>query len=971
MAVLVTAICVGDDMRKNRKFALILFLLLTLLALFSCGECEHDFSEANCLEAKKCTLCGISEGSPLGHNFSEATCTAPRTCTECGAVEGEPIAHSFGMWTVKIAATCTSDGVRERVCECGEKESAVIPSSHSIKHVEAKAPDCKGVGWDAYEYCTNCDYTTYNEIPVLHNYVSTTVPPVCTVDGYTEHVCSICGDSYRDNPVGKTGHTMGKWYLSAPVTEESDGEMRSNCLNCLHYETEPLDVITSGNFGKSSTSTPSSAVTYKLFEDGTLRIEGSGATFGCGWDGRNQPFISYRDSITSIIICEGITETTGGDFASLTKLLSVKFPSTLTKLNTNAFMDSFDKSVNSITIPATVTYIGTYVFGPFALDTAVFTNITVENPNMTFYSGTAANIPKIFNGGKANSSIKLYSTGSENNVKAYANTIGATYVDLSGTVSGTVGNVKYECFDGKLSLSAIDKTAEAVLPLSSPWLERIPRASITEIEVGEGISLIAENYFKDYTSLTDVVLSPDVRSIGSGAFSCSSKCTSSMKINFPEKLSVIGSEVFKNRSAVTVSAFSGSAADEFCEDGVTVNICKVFRLLMIGNSLSLDAADCTSAGSSSVLYDIIKAMLGENSLVEIGILYSGAKTAAWHATVAERESCEYQFYFISDETDGLWSIVSTNASTALGLGYADWDYVTIQPYGSEVLNGVDDTTTGSTDKAAKFLPLSASLPYIIDCVADKAPDAQIYYYLTWSNVSSTGMLNLGSTAYEGMRSVAITALGHIGEGGKGFSGLIPVGTAIQNARSSYLATLKYTGEGDKQVGLQRDAVHLSRHVGRYIAALTFAEVLVPGSERSTGYVLPSITDSEEVGKLPSEYTEISRLAVSNAIASIALNGNDKYKPISVVGYTENPVETLTKAILTLGSLELSAENATELSEAIKATVMQHAKAGVKVSVTLGEAVSPSTTPTQFSATVNISYGYTAQSVSVNGTVKLP
>ena len=34
--------------------------------------------------------------------------------------------HAFGQWTVTKEATCTEDGSRERVCECGEKETEVI-----------------------------------------------------------------------------------------------------------------------------------------------------------------------------------------------------------------------------------------------------------------------------------------------------------------------------------------------------------------------------------------------------------------------------------------------------------------------------------------------------------------------------------------------------------------------------------------------------------------------------------------------------------------------------------------------------------------------------------------------------------------------------------------------------------------------------------------------------------------------------
>ena len=43
-------------------------------------------------------------------------------------VEGTGHVHSFGEWTVTTEPTCTEEGSKERVCECGEKETEVIPA---------------------------------------------------------------------------------------------------------------------------------------------------------------------------------------------------------------------------------------------------------------------------------------------------------------------------------------------------------------------------------------------------------------------------------------------------------------------------------------------------------------------------------------------------------------------------------------------------------------------------------------------------------------------------------------------------------------------------------------------------------------------------------------------------------------------------------------------------------------------------
>lgn len=35
----------------------------------------------------------------------------------------------------------------------------ILPVEHNLIQVDAKAPTCTEIGWDAYEYCTVCDYS--------------------------------------------------------------------------------------------------------------------------------------------------------------------------------------------------------------------------------------------------------------------------------------------------------------------------------------------------------------------------------------------------------------------------------------------------------------------------------------------------------------------------------------------------------------------------------------------------------------------------------------------------------------------------------------------------------------------------------------------------------------------------------------------------------------------------------------------
>ena len=47
----------------------------------------------------------------------------------------------------------------------------IVPDNHNIIHHEAQVPTCTEIGWNAYETCSRCDYTTYEEIPATgHNW---------------------------------------------------------------------------------------------------------------------------------------------------------------------------------------------------------------------------------------------------------------------------------------------------------------------------------------------------------------------------------------------------------------------------------------------------------------------------------------------------------------------------------------------------------------------------------------------------------------------------------------------------------------------------------------------------------------------------------------------------------------------------------------------------------------------------------
>ena len=164
-----------------------------------------------------------------------ATCTAKAVCEACGGEYGEkdPNNHDLVQHAAK-APTCTEIGwdTYDRCIRCGYTTRKELPAlNHDLEQHAAKAPSCTEIGWNAYDTCSRCDYTTYAELPALnHDYQAVTVEPTCETDGYTVFTCSRCKDSYTADPTDKLGHQFGAW------SPNGTGSQSADCLRqgCAH-----------------------------------------------------------------------------------------------------------------------------------------------------------------------------------------------------------------------------------------------------------------------------------------------------------------------------------------------------------------------------------------------------------------------------------------------------------------------------------------------------------------------------------------------------------------------------------------------------------------------------------------------------------------------------------------------------------------------------------------------------------------
>ena len=137
----------------------------------------------------------------------KATCSAKAVCEVCGGEYGEKDSNNHDL--VQHAAkapTCTEIGwdAYDRCIRCGYTTRKELPAQHDLKQHAAKAPTCTEKGWNAYETCSRCDYTTYTELTALNHDLEqhAAQAPTCTEPGWNAYeTCSRCDHTtYAEQP---------------------------------------------------------------------------------------------------------------------------------------------------------------------------------------------------------------------------------------------------------------------------------------------------------------------------------------------------------------------------------------------------------------------------------------------------------------------------------------------------------------------------------------------------------------------------------------------------------------------------------------------------------------------------------------------------------------------------------------------------------------------------------------------------
>ena len=273
----------------------------------------------------------------------------------------------------------------------------------------------------------------------------------------------------------------------------------------------------------------------------------------------------------------------------------------------------------------------------------------------------------------------------------------------------------------------------------------------------------------------------------------------------------------------------------------------ILKILTIGNSFSDD--------TMQYVYKIAKSAGVEK--IKLGNLYIGGCSLDTHTSNAKTNARAYDYR--TNSADAWVNTPSYRMKDAITS--ENWDFISLQQ------------ASGSSGIANTY----ANLQYMRDYVSELAPESKLVFNMTWAyqqDSTHAEFPKYESNQIKMYESIVAAVQSEVATKSK-IEYIVPNGTAIQNARTSYV--------GDR---LTRDGFHLSLDLGRYIAGLTFFYQLTGISIENIEYI-PDGVDPD-----------LQKVAIESAISAVNMPF-----AISASQYTEEP--TFDESLYDLLDLELT------------------------------------------------------------------
>jgi len=214
-------------------FVLCFAFCLSAAGLSACKDKDKDKHGDNSISAVE-SVESVEETE--SSSVEENTESTEDVDSESSSETIEEHTHVWVETQNSVAATCEKDGIIKLKCECGEEKSETATAlGHEIRSFAAKTATCTQNGWNGYEECARCEYTTYEEIPAAHRwaYGGMLKEPSCVEQGIMLFLCESCGQGkYELNPA--FGHDLRSYAAKPAACGEEGWAAYEACTRCSY-----------------------------------------------------------------------------------------------------------------------------------------------------------------------------------------------------------------------------------------------------------------------------------------------------------------------------------------------------------------------------------------------------------------------------------------------------------------------------------------------------------------------------------------------------------------------------------------------------------------------------------------------------------------------------------------------------------------------------------------------------------------
>lgn len=276
-------------------------------------------------------------------------------------------------------------------------------------------------------------------------------------------------------------------------------------------------------------------LTWKMNNNGTLTISGTGAMFDYGFHEYRALWSRHADSIKNVVIEAGVTSIGKDAFVYCDNITSVTIPASVTSIGEGAF-----RLCNKL---STVNYGG---------NANKWNAISIgnDNDNLTGANINYAGITWTHNNG----TLTISGTGDVENYNSsapwYDHRYDTTKIVISNGITG-IGEGAF-CYFTELTSVSLPGSLKSIGAYAFRGC-----SSLKSVVIPDSVTSIGESAFYRCTALTTATVSNSVSRISYGTFM---SCENLISVTIPNSVKSIGEKAFYNCGSLTDVYYKGSAA---------------------------------------------------------------------------------------------------------------------------------------------------------------------------------------------------------------------------------------------------------------------------------------------------------------------------------------------------------------------------------------------------------------------------